>query len=58
MTKELTKMEIEGMKRGAFPMDKDEGIKACREYRSKLAAQGKKTRLEYFSGSIYIVKVI
>jgi hypothetical protein len=52
----ITKMEQEGMKKGAFPMDKDEGIKSCREYRAALEAEGKKTWLEYFAGNIYIVR--
>lgn len=52
----ITKMEQEGMKNGAFPMDKEEGIKACREYRAALEAEGKKTWLEHFAAGIYIVK--
>lgn len=52
----LTKMEIEGMKHGAFPMDKLEGIQACREYRMKLEAEGKETWLEHFANGIYIAK--
>ena len=55
---ELTAMEIEGMKNGAFPMDKDEGIKACNEYRANLASKGIKTELVWFAAGIYIVKAL
>ena len=52
----ISKMEQEGMKNGAFPMDKDEGIKACREYRAALEADGKTTWLEHFANGIYLVR--
>lgn len=51
----MSKMELEGMKRGIFPMDKDEGIEACREYRAKLHAQGYKTYLEYLWNGLFKV---
>ena len=50
--------ELEGMKNGAFPMDKDYGIEACRSYRASLEAQGYKTWLEHFAGGIFVVKAV
>ena len=52
----MTSMEIEGAKHGAFSMDKEEGREACREYRAKLEAQGKRTWLDHFAADIYIVR--
>ena len=52
----MTKMEIEGMKNGCFNMAKDEGIRACREYRESLEALGYKTWLEHFTGDLFGVK--
>lgn len=52
----ITKMELEGMKNGAFPMDKPEGIAACREYRKALEAEGKTTWLEHFANGIFLVR--
>ena len=52
----MTKMEKDGATRGCFNMAKEDGIAACREYRAKLEAQGLRTRLEYFTGDLYIVK--
>lgn len=54
---ELTKMELEGMKNGAFPMEKEAGIEACRAYRAALEAQGIKTELQHLAGSIFCVVV-
>lgn len=54
----MTKMELEGMKNGCFPMDKDEGVAACREYRQALENEGKHTRLEWFAGDLFRVVVI
>lgn len=53
----MTKMELEGMKNGCFPMDKDEGVKACREYRQALEKEGKRTHLKWFAGDLFIVVV-
>lgn len=52
----MTKMEIEGIKNGAFNMAKEEGIEACRAYRATLEAEGKRTWLEHFTGDIFTVK--
>ncbi len=52
----LSEMEREGMRNGCFPMDKDEGIAACREYRKKLEDQGHSTWLEYFTGDLFRVR--
>lgn len=54
----LTKFELEGMAHGAFPMDKDEGVAACRAYRAGLEAQGLRTYLDWLFGGIYVVKVV
>lgn len=54
----LSKMELEGMKNGTFPMDKEEGIEACRKYREALEAKGVKTYLEYCQcGLFHVVEV-
>lgn len=53
----MTQMEIEGMKHGCFNMAKEDGAKACKEYRAELEAVGCKTRLEHFSGDLYIVRI-
>ena len=42
----LTAMEIEAMRNGAFVLDKDAGIRACRKYREVLEKQGYRTWLE------------
>lgn len=52
----LSEMERDGMKRGCFPMDKDEGIAACRQYRANLEAQGYTTWLSYLAGDLFKVK--
>lgn len=52
----LSKMELEGMKNGCFPMDKDAGIEACKKYREALEAQGYRTWLKWFTGSLYTVE--
>ena len=52
----MTKMEIEGMKNGCFNMAKDEGIRACREYRAHLESFGYKTWLEHLFGDLFSVK--
>lgn len=48
--------ELEGMKNGAFPMDKEYGVGACKSYRANLEAQGYRTWLEHFAGDIFVVK--
>ena len=52
----MTEMEKAGAERGCFPMSKEDGIAACREYRARLEAQGFRTWLKYFSGDLYIVE--
>lgn len=52
----MTKMEIEGMKNGCFPMDKTEGIEACKKYRADLEAAGYRTWLEWFASDLFIVR--
>lgn len=52
----LSKMMIDGMRNGCFPMDTDEGVKACREYRDRLEADGYVTWLEWFAGGLFIVR--
>ena len=54
----LSKMELEGMKNGCFPMDKEEGVAACRKYRQALENEGKITRLEWFAGDLFRVVVL
>ena len=54
----MTEMEKQGAQNGCFNMAKDEGIEACRKYRSRLEAQGLRTYLEYFTGDIFIVKTV
>lgn len=54
----MSKMELEGIKRGIFPMDKNEGIEACREYRARLHAQGYRTYLEYLWNGLFKVIVV
>ena len=57
-SKTFTKMELEGMKRGTFPMNKEEGRKACKAFREELKAQGFRTQMEWFAGSLYFVKIV
>lgn len=52
----LTDFEREGMNHGTFPMDKDEGVAACKEYRAKLEAQGINTQMVHFGGGMFTVR--
>ena len=54
----LSKMELEGMKHGCFPMDKEECVAACRKYRQAIENEGKSTRLEWLAGDLFIVIVL
>lgn len=51
-------MELEGMKRGTFPMDKDEGRKACMAFRENLKQEGYRTQMKHFAGSLYYVVIV
>lgn len=52
----ITDFEREGMNHSTFPMDKDEGIAACKEYCAKLEAAGISTQLVHFAGGLFTVK--
>ena len=55
----LTEMEIEAMKHAVFNMAKEDGIKACRQYRESLKSnEGFKTELRYETGDLWSVHII
>ena len=46
----MTDMEKSAARVGTFNMAKEEGIKACEEYRANLEAKGYRTVLQYREG--------
>ena len=52
----MTKMELDGMKNGCFPMDKEEGAIACEAYRAALRTLGYITWLEHVAGDLFVVR--
>lgn len=56
MKSEITAFEREGMSHNTFPMDKDEGIAACRKRREELGRMGISTQLVFFGGGLFTIK--
>ena len=52
----MSTMEYEGMKNGCFNMAKEDGISACRAYRTNLEKQGYVTSLVWFANDLFIVE--
>ena len=53
----LTKLELQGMEHGTFPMDKDAGIEACKAYRKALEEKGFKTYLKHCQNGLFHVEI-